>query len=699
MPLRTVKSGPFVPTAPLVGELGDNSLFRKINMITQGRDGVFYEQSFAGMKSYGENFTLRAISGTLALTAGSTTITGSGTDFLTSLRIGQDILAKKSDNTDAWLLVVKQINSDTEFICGKAPDGSTSGALGYFMKRAFDLNNQRGVLETGNSIKLEKGSLLTVGSGVLYINGSVLAGSSLTASRKPQLSLLDPNTGDYTNFILGMDTPAAPALASIAGGTKGQQAGNYSIVITPNRKETGGFNNPSNRADVTLTMGDQIEITFPAMDTANGQNAWGIWATLYSDSLGADLNYLNGPWHLYGTVDDTVVSPAGGTYDIEYLDAEIERNDIITFDNFAPVDSEFVAYINGLPVYISCQGQGNASNPDATSPGPFIVPAKFENPEGVPLQTAYSTSPPETIIGFTLAQGTLYLLTQTHLQISIGTPQSSVPVLVRPFWKDGFMNPDQVTFVNGNLYGFPNSGPSMSVSTGDEQTAEKAWAAFVAEITSKWNPSQVKSVHDPKNNAICFFHAADHRNAAGFWTTAVLMYGLAQAQWIGYIVLSSDTEDTIVSGVATVGDSLDFVSGGRGSGSPTQQSRAFDIADGTPVSWMLTPQLSDSGISNIDKILTAATVTGLVTNASFKIYRYGATDPIDVDAIEAGTGAATPNIALADTTQVTQSRRYQINVPRSATHTIQVNGIYSGSGPLNRIDQLAVEWAKQGCRR
>jgi hypothetical protein len=424
-----------------------------------------------------------------------------------------------------------------------------------------------------------------------------------------------------------------------------------------------------------------------------------VWGTLFSDSLGADLNYLNGPWHYYIQVDDTQVSSAGGTFSVEWLDAEIERNVLATFDNDDPVDAEFVVNVNGIPVYISCQGQGYAANPAATSPGPFIVPAKFTNIEAAPLSTSYSSSPPETILGVTSGQGKLYLSTPNHLQIAMGTPQSDVPVLIRPFWKDGFKNPYQVVFVNGNLYGYPNSGPSRSIAEGDEVSAEREWAAFVAEITATWTPGHVLTALDPKNNAVCFFHAADHKNTAGFWTTAILMYGLAQEQWTAYILLTSDTEDSIVSGVSTVGNSLDILVGGRMSGAPIVRTKEYDKADGTAVPWYLVPQLSNSGVEDRDKAIQSMTVTGLVTSAAIQVYRYGAGDQINISAIEAGTGSASGSISIPTTTQVVQGGRIPLNVPRAATHTSRVNGIYAGSGTKNRVDKIMYEWVVEGVRR
>jgi hypothetical protein len=341
------------------------------------------------------------------------------------------------------------------------------------------------------------------------------------------------------------------------------QGGSYSIVITPARKETVGYNNPSDRADVTIATNDKISITFPAMDTANGQNAWIVWVTTFADTLGADLNYLNGPWHRFRLFDDTEVSPLGGTIEIEYYDAEVENNEIVSFNNDAPTDAEFVGILNNIPVWISCQGQGYDLHPAATSPGPFIVPAKPNNIEAAPLSLAFSSSPPETIIGAVSAQGRIYLLTVSHLQIAQATPSDVIPIVIRPFWKAGFANPYQVVFALGQLFGVPVSGPTRSAGDGDESLIEHDWAADVYEFTQHWNPGQQMIAVDPQNTMVVLIHAADKLNEAGFWTTRLLGYGLSQGFFIFDWTITSNTQDCIVSGVATIGDRLELIYGGR----------------------------------------------------------------------------------------------------------------------------------------
>lgn len=394
------------------------------------------------------------------------------------------------------------------------------------------------------------------------------ANAVLSATREPQIAIYNPLSGTYAHYTLGMNTPTAPTLAAVGGGTKGMQGGNYSGIIYPARNETVGYNNPSPRADVTITTGDKIRVTFPAMDTTNGQNAWLYHGTMFSQSLGADLQYLNGPWRFVIKVTDADVNPAGGTFDIEYLDGEIVGNEIASFDNDAPPQGEFFELLNFNPVLLSCRGPSfSRAGVETTdpSPGPFIAPSKPRNIEAFPVGIQFSSSPPETIIGGVSALGRIYLLTPNTLQIAQATPNDTVPILIRPFWRDGFANPEAVVFENGNLYAFTLGGPARSRGDGDVIDAEKDWAASMTEFTDQWIPEagHVMTAYWPGRDAICYFHVCDSLNDQGFWTTFVLVYGLAQRELIGTARISQEDRDSIVCGVATVGEKLHFLMGGR----------------------------------------------------------------------------------------------------------------------------------------
>lgn len=577
LPPRVWRSGPFVPTTPRTGNEGDNISWRKFNLITRGRDGRFYEESFSGLRDIQQNIPMVALTGTLTLNS-TNIVNGDGTLFLTECHLGQRICLIPADNSFSYLITPKRLISDDQMEVWQVHEVNITGLGGWRMPRLFAINNQRGVCLTGNVLKLDKGSLLGVGSGTLFVDGQELAGESMALDRQPSIALYDPLTFTYSVFPLGFEEATAPTLAAVGGGTKGMQGASYSIVVTEARKETVGFGNPSNRADVTISTNDQVAVTFPALNTP-GANARIVWVTTFADSLGGDLNYLNGPWRRLRLIDDTEVPAAGGSINLEWLDAEVEFNELVSFNNDAPTDSEFVENLNSYPIWISCQGQGWNLHPEATSPGPFIVPSKPNNIEAAPLEFAFSSSPPETILGSMAAEGRIYLETINKLQIAQATPDPNVPILIRPYWYMGFALPEQVIYFGSKLYGVPVNGPTRSALNGDQSTIESDWAAAVYEITKDWNPGQMMIAGDPFNNAIVIFHIADRLNSAGFWTTKWLMYGIEQNFWIsagefgaehhdrdGNVVGDWDQRDHIVCGVATIADRLEILMSGREGG-------------------------------------------------------------------------------------------------------------------------------------
>lgn len=687
---RIIQASAYRPTSPRTGAEGD-AIFRMSNMLVKGRAPFQYLSAFTGNLNLSQNLGHTALTGTVALNT-TTTVTGTGTLFTTECHLGQYLLAIDTSNHKSYLLAVQSIASNTVLTVARAPlsAGSVSGLTVYRLPVTFSVNDKIGGALRGDVVMLDNGTLVSVGAGTFTLNGSAIS-SSLTLSSSPQISLLSGST--YTNVTLGMGTPAKPTLASVAGGTVGMQPANYSVVISYGRTITEGYNNPSLRADVTLAAGNRIEIDFsPALPAPTGCDSFIVWGTLYASSLGADLNYLNGPWYKVRQIkiSDLVANKAT----VEWLDSQIENNDIATFNNDAPPKAEFVALFNGVPIWISCEGPGGVN------PGPLVVPAKPNNIEAAPLDISFPTSPPETILGVVSAQGRLFLLTQNHLEVVIGTPSDIVPIIIQPFWKSGFRNPYQLVFINGILYGFPTSGPTRSVGTGDDAAEEKIWASDVSEFTDTWVPCHVLVGHDPVSDSIVYIHSAEQLNSSGFWTSRILMWGLSSQTWVGDITLSSATGDQIVSGIATVGNYLYLVVGGRQSDdSVVTGTYQFNGGSGASVDYYAAYQYSDFNVPLRDHVIKAVKVTGEMGSGNVKVYGSGATQTVDVAALQAGTGSLVSQNITTSTSAVAVSQRYQVNVGNLAISTVRVSGTYSGSGSADRIDQVEVEASQIGVRR
>jgi len=807
---KSLTAGPYIPSSPRTGAEGE-SLFRLKNIISHGRTPYDYLEVYGGSKDLSETIATNSLSGVIDIGSSSITVNGTLTAFAAQLRPGQIFFFNSAVLGARSLLVVENIPdpatpllAQTTLTISKRPAASATAQIGILLPVIFDLNRRRGTLEHGNALEFDKGTILCVGQGTLRINGSVLSGTSLVATRKAQLAVFSPTTSTYSVFKLGMNPPTSGFSAAATGsGTKNMQAGTYTLFIVPARQATDGYNNPSPKAEVTITANQRIQLTIPAVDATNGQDAWRIYGSLWTD----DVTNINGPWYFIKQITAQTggdISPSGGTYIIEYNDAEISGNERISFDNDPPPDADFVAAISGYPVYISCQGPGHAfrvlsatgANPgvfttttpsflsavahqfslnarvivsggtgswaaangiwlvntipstttlslktpagvpldtsafgalsgtiqialEATSPGPFVVPAKPNNIEAAPLKLATSLSPPESIIGYVAARTetseinvpAIYLLTANSLQIAElinteGNPDIP-PVNVRPFWRAGFKNPYQLAFVDGILYGFTNQGPTRSLAFGDVGNVEHAFAANVREITDTWTRGHVFVAHDPLNNAVCFFHSDDSTNASNFHTTRVLMFGLERQDWIGDIILESTTGDMFVSGVATVSGRLEFIAGGRQADTSVvfrtyhfDSSVTLDGGAGVSVPYYMAWQFTDDGIELRDKVVKSLSVTAALSSGSTAgIHGAGAEEVINITTLEAGnSGSKSGSIPLVAASSITKSARIPLNVPNLRVWTLRIDGTWPGTGTKDRIDEAVIERAVQGVR-
>lgn len=692
---------------PKSGGIGDDVLYRGQNFIIKGQDPATYVQCYSGSFDLSQSVTsiTTTITGTVSISTATTTVTGSSTKFLSELHLGQKLLVINAVAHTSALVIVKQITDDTHFTAYEKPTMTAAGKSAYQLPVVFPLNQDIGTLTVGNAQKLDKGTILLVGKGTLLVNGQALS-STLTAHKQPHIGIWYPATNTYTEFPLGMDTPAAPTLAAAGGGTKHMQAGNYGIRICAGRIATQGYNNPSLAATVTIADDDVVAITFPAADATNGQDDWPVFVTTFADSLGADLNYIQGPWHLYGRISEADVAAAGGrTINIEWLDAEVERQDLLTFDNDPPPDSEFIQVLNAVPVWTSCEGPGYTdSTPttvDSTSPGPFIVPAKPSNIEAAPLVLAFSSSPPQTILGAASALGRIYLSTPDHLQIAQGTPQPEIPIIIQPFWSVGFTGPNQVTFVNDTLYGASVQGPARSAASGDEGSQEYSFAVAVSAIVDEWLASQTMNAYDPQNNGVAYFHIANSLNASGFWESRILLFGLRQQEWIGDILLSSTTGDMIVSSACTVSQRLIMLCGGRqANDSVVMKTLVFDEVSGETISHYVAGQFSDMGNELRSHTIKRARATAKLTSGSIGIFGAQPTQVINTTLLEAGNSSSlTGAISISATAGVSQSQEFQVNCPNLTQSTFRVQGTYPGSGDLDQIHEIVLQGAEQGVRR
>lgn len=676
--MPSLRAAPHIPTSSRAG--GESpTLLRGKNLMLRGRrPDRLYLEVYSGSKNLNEDIPEAALTGTLSLTAGDKVINGTGTAFKSELHIGQQVLV------NGEVVVVDKVMSDIVFRSVAPALATASGQTGYRPPVLFEIDEQRGSLIWGNALQFDKGTILGVGQGTLRINGSALPGTSFTAARTPKIAVYDPSTGNYGVYSLGMATPAAHSLAGVAGGVKNMAAGTYSILLVPARTATKGSNNPSVKVSVTITAGQKIRITFVAMDTSKGQDSWRAYGSLFTGNQS-----IQGPWYYVQTITSTDLggTGAGTTFDIEWLDAEISRNELLEFDNFPPPECEFIASLGGNPVYVSCLGKTGGS------PGANLVPVKPRNVEAALLDINLRLDPAHTIVGWLVAEGRLYLPTTNSLQIGVLQTIADFPITTRPFWKLGLRNPYSVIFVNGRLWGWTESGPTRSAFDGEEGSEEFELAADVWELASRWMDGKVYVVEDVVNETVCFVHAADALNSSGWWTSVVLPYSLRHECWMLPVVLDSSSGDMIVSGVATVNNRFYFIAGGRQqAGGRTWRTYEFDAGAGVAVPYYAAWAYQDEGAEDRDKEVGAIRVTAKITNGTAGIHGAEADDDVDIAVLEAGnSGSKSGSISLGTTANVHRGDRIELNLPGLALYTARVDGTWSGTGARDRIDEVFLE--------
>lgn len=708
MTVFTLKPTEFWPSAARAGTSGQR-IFRMQNIILRSEGDEPFAEVYSGSKDLNENIPTSTLTGTLTTSTTSYEVVGAGTAFLSELHQGQFIEA--FSGATRVPMVVDEITDNTHMRVCRLPGAAVAGASAFRFPVMFEMDKKRGTLIWGNAVKFDKGTLLCVGNGTLRINGAVLPGASLVASEDPQIAIYD--SGVYSVFPLGMDTPATLSAADQAGGTKQMVGGLYSIRAAPARLATKGYNNPSPKAEVTLTDDHKIRVTVGAADTANGQDGWMFFGTLYAQGGGE-----NGPWYrieLPVTIVPVGSGPgeipaAGGTYDIEFNDAEISSNDLLTFDNDPPPPCEFIGVIGGIPVFVSCHGLNDLP------PGPYVAPAKRNNIEAAPAAYRVCGSPPDTIIGQVGgAQGRLYLMCTNSLQIALATQATDPripPVSVRPYWRSGFKNTESLLFVSDVLVGMTTNGLVRSIAEGDEGSEEFGFATAMEDLLRFVSPGHCLLKLDPKNNAVVLFHSAHSLNSAGFWTTRAWMYSLRQHKWIGDVLLTSNTGDMIVSSAATVNDRLEFLCGGRQQDGTTvvRTYRWDEPVEGDAIPYFLAWEFSDAGIKDRTFAVKSIMVAGdLSLMPSAYIYGAGPGEsiptatletPMSVGANGLSPGSKSGPITLPFSFDPTQRDFIGLDVDNLKQYSVKVEGVWTVSFiDRDRIDEVLLEIEPRGARR
>lgn len=735
---KSLRAALFAPTTSLSGNESP-TVFRGENLLLRGAaSGNPYFECFPGNKDLGEDYDLTAfaeVTGTLAFTAGSTTVTGLGSVFTEELRLDQHILA------GTQVLQVFEIVDDGTFICRRAPDTTESNLAGYRLPQLFEIDGKRGVQLTGNAIRLAKNHIISVGSGILFINGEELSGTSLEASNRAKAAIYRVATDDYEVQDLGFDDPPPPPFITVvSGGTKGMIEGNkHSFQVswwTGSPNGTDGYSNPSdpikldasdNPIEITATE-NQFEfdfsdaMTFPPPDNAKGFVVWCSQAGKTQKSIVegggsvTDLspnqgNYENGPWLRYKTdisFDDLDVN---NKFTFDYLDKDLIEES--ADDNFRPPPAEFVCKIEGKPTYISCFGKPTADAPEGSNPGTGVIISKFKNVDGCPYEwTAYVSA---KIIGWFEGVGRWFVMTRSSLEFifstglfgqnSFGGATVELPIAPRPYWKTGAANRYSVIIVDDTLFGRSGGRFFKSVGSGDENVKKYDFGSVMDEISRDWNDGYVFAGNDPRNTQIAFIHTAAYKNDDGYWVSEIYPYSLFNDAWLPKMTLSSSTRDMIISGVVTIDEQLEFLCGGRVEGGGIEmKTYRFGAGDDdlTEMPWYLVWQISDDGTENMSKQIHSIRPSGKFTEMHVQVHGAKPGQIISIANMENGDNATdgqayfSGNIPFGNTAKPTRYLERRVSLKNLAVYALRISGTWNGSGIKDRLEELVIEISTHG---
>jgi hypothetical protein len=700
MPQYALTSVPYVPSSPLTGEESIH-ISRGANMILRGYAPNLFYEAYAGSENLGEYLPADLITGTLAFSPASLTVTGDSTLFLEEVFVGQFLLA----NTE--VLVVAKINSNTEFITSRFPLTTETVATATRLRNLFALNTQRGSLLHGNAVHFDKGTLMAVGSGELYVNGAVLPGTSLTGLRQPRLALYDGTSGTYSVVPVGFAVTPNVVYGNVSinasGGVKSMAHAKYGLRVGYYSDVTGGYSNPCDTLLAGGTTGFDITVdnsTFTIdfttdqarVDLPTNATGYVIYGSAFSGSATtAAVNAIEGGWFEVKRVKFADLIAHACTF--EYVDTDL--GNLVSFDNDAPPDAEWVANLTGYAALVSTNGKGlnMLGREKETSPGPYVAPMKADNVDGYPNIFKTPTEKGETIIGMVSAAGRIFVLTPNSLQAVTPTGLPSAPFTTRPFWMRGFKGPYNLCFVDDVLYGFTTAGMFRSIATGDQGAESHTFAADVETVTAEWNGAYVFVERDLKNEQVCFFHSASRQNDDGYWESDVLPYSLRQQQWMPPIILSDPDRDMIVSGVASVAGHLEFVAGGRRRGTTNRHDTwRFDTGSGVDVPYYLAYNFSDVGAEMTAKTIRKLRPKGKFTNAKVQIYNATANTNIDITDLETGTNSAYEYL-LSDSPVVKQYGIQKCRVRNGMMFTARIEGTanWDGVSEKDQFHELAIE--------
>lgn len=507
------------------------------------------------------------------------------------------------------------------------------------------------------------------------------------------------NTGANT-FTLNGTTGTG---AYVSGGfvwPSVMRAGSYNIRVCRSNSMTLGFSQPTDVIEpITLTANQSVKVTFN-LAMVSDQDAYDIYSSQFLDNSTTTIEArYQGPWYKVKQVKASDLidgshatgRETGTSHVFSFADSELSEGQeavLLSFDNNIPVDCEFLDITNGIPIYFSAQGKGTTSS-SSTSPGPTAIPSKPSNPEAIFLNKAFTMAGGDYIIGAFNAKSRLFALGQNTLQNVVLTTVDVEPIAFRSLWNSGFRNPYNMAFVKEYLYAHSTQGLVRSVAGGDDTSIEFEYATDVRDYVINFECGHELTAHDPKNKAVCHFYSARERRN-GYWITLVVPFMYEKGIWGLPIVLSKTNTDFIVSGVATVGNTLTFLAGGRNSGGSIEvKTYEFDGGDSETKSWYMAWPYSDDEMDIKNKRIKGSVITGrFANNTDIKLFGVAPEGEFKYTDIEAGTNADDTTTIASTAGSIKRSKFVLSESNPFMLYSMRVGGSYTNT--VDRFDELSI---------
>ena len=650
----------FRPTRACTG-FSDGSVIAGLNMMPKGAAEAPYFENVKSHRDTAYTAAGVALTGTVAVTANSDQITGTGTSFLTELQVGDFLILSRR------LVLVERIVSNTVLICSVVWSSSAAGLAAVRPRLVQSINGRVMTYLRGNVVPTAQGHLLGVGAGVVERDGAPLPGAGLTLDSRLRVGFL--SGGSFTQLVSGLTIPAATdfVVTETGGGTKDMPVGKYSIRFVPGRSNPISFANPTDAIQFQITTaGNRVHVVFNApMDVAKGQDEWRAYVSL--------PNEAGGPWFFFRTITAAQLggTGAGTSIDIEWRAGEVQFNETVGFRNFPPKPASFVTLQSGVVILYGVGGENDLT------PGPSIHPAIDDNIEAFDPDARVTL--PETIVGVTQGVGRDYVACPDRIYIATLSGNTGRAIIWRPFWNAGVYHPRQIVFVNDQLYGCTKAGPRRSADDGGEGSERYYFAEDVAGIFARWNLKHVIVAHDPINEAVCYIHPSTELNAAGKVVSEMLAFNLRTERWSTLIHLSDTSADVIVSSATDTSGEMTFVANGN----------LYEHDKGlAPVSWYLADAFRTR--PGYVQATTDVQVTGLMNQGSAGVFGYRSSEAVP-DLSQPNSASLVGAIALPDASECTEYQSEQALTSELVGYTVRLEGVYPGNdAPLNRVEHVMV---------